>query len=237
MLGSGSTTPPTNGAMAEYLMVRADQCHLLPDDMDDGFGAMIEPLAVALHAVKRSGNVSGKRVLITGGGTIGLLTALSAKAFGAVPVTVSDIVSERRKSALEAGVDLVLDPSQKNLQEQVNEITGDGFDVIFEASGAAPALRQAFDLVKPGGTIVQIGTLITEDIPLPANQVMIKEIQFIGSFRYGNVFDEAIRLVSSGRIDLRTFITGILPLNDFNKAMHLAADKIHALKVQVEIEA
>jgi L-idonate 5-dehydrogenase len=66
---------------------------------------------------------------------------------------------------------------------------------------------------------------------------MIKEIQFIGSFRYGNVFDEAIRLVSSGRIDLRTFITGILPLNDFNKAMHLAADKIHALKVQVEIEA
>jgi L-idonate 5-dehydrogenase len=237
MLGSGSTTPPTNGAMAEYVMVRADQCHILPDEMDDGFGAMIEPLAVALHAVKRSGNVSGKRVLITGGGTIGLLTALSAKAFGAVPVTVSDIVSERRKSALEAGVDLVLDPSQKSLQEQVNEITGDGFDVIFEASGAAPALRQAFNLVRPGGTIVQIGTLITEDIPLPANQVMVKEIQFIGSFRYGNVFDEAIRLVSSGRIDLRPFITGILPLNDFNKAMHLAADKVHALKVQVEIKA
>jgi L-idonate 5-dehydrogenase len=236
MLGSGSTTPPTNGAMAEYVIVRADQCHLLPDEMDDGFGAMIEPLAVALHAVKRSGNVSGKKVLITGGGTIGLLTALSAKAFGAVPVTVSDIVSERRNSALDAGVDVVLDPSQKNLQHEVKEITGDGFDVIFEASGAAPALRQAFDLVKPGGIIVQIGTLITEDIPLPANQVMVKEIQFMGSFRYGNVFDEAIRLVSSGRIDLRPFITGVLPLNNFNKAMELAADKIHALKVQVEIE-
>ena len=235
MLGSGSTNPPTNGAMAEYVIVRADQCHLLPDEMDDGLGAMIEPLAVALHAVKRSGYVSGKRVLITGGGTIGLLTALSAKAFGAIPVVISDLVAERRKSALDAGIDLVLDPSAKNLNEKVNEITDGGFDIIFEASGATPALRQAFDLVKPGGTIVQIGTLTTEDIALPANQVMVKEINFLGSFRYGNVFDEAIRLVASGRIDLRPFITGVLPINDFGQAMHLAADKIHALKVQVEI--
>jgi L-idonate 5-dehydrogenase len=221
--------------MAEFVSVRTDQCHLLPVGMDDGLGAMIEPLAVALHAVKRSGNVSGKRVLVTGGGTIGLLTALTAKAFGGVPVAVSDIVTERRKSALDCGVNIALDPSEKNLDEKVKEITGDGFDVIFEASGARPALRQAFDLVKPGGTIVQIGTLGTEDIPLPANQLMVKEIQFSGSFRYGNVFDEAIRLVESGRIDLRPCITGILPLNDITKAMHLAADKVHALKVQLQL--
>jgi len=235
MLGSGSTNPPTDGAMAEYVSVRADQCHLLPDSMDDGLGAMIEPLAVALHAVKRSGNVSGKRVLVTGGGTIGLLAAITAKAFGAVPVAVSDIVTERRKSAIECGVDIEFDPSEKNLNEKIKEITGDGFDTIFEASGARPALRQAFDLVRPGGTIVQIGTLGTEDIPLPANQLMVKEIQFLGSFRYGNVFDEAIRLVESGRIDLRPFISGILPLNDITSAMHLAADKVHALKVQLQI--
>ena len=75
----------------------------------------------------------------------------------------------------------------------------------------------------------------TEDIPLPANQLMVKEIQLVGSFRNGNVFEEAIRLVASGRIDLRPFITGILPFNDITKAMHLAADKVNALKVQVEI--
>jgi L-idonate 5-dehydrogenase len=235
MLGSGSTNPPTNGAMAEYLSVRADQCHVLPDEMDDGFGAMIEPLAVALHAVKRPATVSGKRVLVTGGGTIGLLTALTAKAFGAVPVAISDIVAERRMAALKCGVDIALDPSDKSMNEKIKELTGDGFDVIFEASGATPALRQAFDLVRPGGTIVQIGTLHPQDIPLPANQVMVKEIQFLGSFRYGNVFDEAIRLVTSGRIDLHPFITGILPLNDVAKAMHLAADKINALKVQLEL--
>jgi len=235
MLGSGSTNPPTNGAMAEYVTVRADQCHLLPDSIDDGIGTMIEPLAVALHAVKRSGNISGKKILVTGGGTIGLLTALTAKTFGAVPVIVSDIVAERRKSALDLGVDFVLNPSEKNINETVKELTGDGFDIIFEASGARPALRQAFNLVRPGGTIVQIGTIGTEDIPLPANDVMVKEIQFIGSFRYGNVFDEAIRLVESGRLNLKSFITGVLQLNDITKAMHLAADKLHSLKVQVEL--
>lgn len=235
MLGSGSTTPPTNGAMAEFVTVRADQCHLLPDAMDDGIGAMMEPLAVALHAVKRSGVVAGKKILVTGGGTIGLLTAVTAKAFGAVPVVVSDIIKERRDTATGLGIDATLNPSDTQLQHQVKELTGNGFDVIFEASGAKPALRQAFDLVKPGGTIVQIGTLGTEDIGLPANQVMVKEINFIGSFRYGNIFDEAISLVASKRISLDPFITGVLPLAEVTKAMQLASDKMHALKVQLTI--
>ncbi len=235
MLGSGSTNPPTNGAMAEYVMVRADQCHMLPDDMDDGLGAMIEPLSVALHAVKRVSTVAGQCVLITGGGTIGLLTALTAKAFGAVPVVISDIVHERRTFALSCGIDLTLDPSDIKLSHRVKEIIGDGFDVIFEASGAKSALRQAFDLVRPGGTIVQIGTLGTEDIPLPANMVMVKEIQFIGSFRYGNVFDEAIKLVESKRIDLNPFITDLFPLSQATQAMRIAADKVRSLKVQLEV--
>ena len=78
MLGSASTTPPTDGAFAESVTVRADQCHLLPPQVDDSLGAMIEPAAVALHALKRAGTVSGKRVLILGGGPIGLLVMLTA---------------------------------------------------------------------------------------------------------------------------------------------------------------
>jgi L-idonate 5-dehydrogenase len=133
MLGSASTTPPTDGALAEYVTVRADQCHLLPADMDDGVGAMMEPLSVALHAVKRAGSVSGKRVLVTGGGTIGLLAAMTARAFGAIPVAVSDIVAARRKKAFELGVDAVLDPAAHDLQQRVRELTGLGFDTVFEA--------------------------------------------------------------------------------------------------------
>jgi L-idonate 5-dehydrogenase len=234
MLGSASTTPPTDGALAEFVTVRADQCHLLPDDMDDGIGAMMEPLSVALHAVKRAGTVSGKRVLVTGGGTIGLLVAMTARAFGAVPVAVSDIVATRRDKAIELGVDVALDPTAHDLHHQVQELTGLGFDMVFEASGAPPALRGAFDLVRPGGTIVQIGTVGTADIPIPVNQLMVREINFRGSMRYGDTFDEAIRLVAAGRIQVSSLINNVFALEDSVKALHLAADKSAALKVQIQ---
>ena len=136
MLGSASTTPPTDGALAEFVTVRADQCHVLPAEMDDGIGAMMEPLSVALHALKRAGTVSGKGVLVLGGGTIGLLVAISARAFGAVPVAVSDPVAARRQKAVELGVDVALDPAAPDFQDKVRELTGEGFDMIFEASGA-----------------------------------------------------------------------------------------------------
>lgn len=235
MLGSASTKPPTDGAMAEYLCVRADQCHGLPAGLDDGLGAMMEPLAVALHAVKRAGGVAGRRVLVTGGGTIGLLVAITARAYGATPVAVTDVVAARRAKAIAVGADAALDPTAPDLREQVGALTGEGFDVILEASGARVALRQAFDLVRPGGTIVQIGTLGTEDVPLPANQIMVREINFVGSMRYGNVFDEAIRLVATGRIDLRPFISDVLPIADCRLAMELAGDKNNALKVQLRL--
>ena len=235
MLGSASTTPPTDGAFAEFVTVRADQCHLLPDHVDDSIGAMIEPLAVAYHAVKRAGAVSGKRVLVTGAGTIGLLVAMVARAFGAVPVTVSDIVAMRRAKAMDLGADAALDPISPDLPGQVRELTGEGFDFVFEASGSPIALRGAFDLVRPGGTIIQIGTLGTADIPLPANLVMNREISFIGSMRYGNVFDEAIRLVAAGRIDLRPLVNGIFALEASVKAFQFAGDKTQSLKVQVQL--
>jgi L-idonate 5-dehydrogenase len=235
MLGSASTKPPTDGVFAEFVAVHADQCHLAPPNLDDGLGAMIEPFAVALHAVKRAGTVSGKSVLVVGGGPIGLLVALTARAFGALPVAVSDVAAGRRKNALTLGADAALEPTSNSLTQHVRELTGDGFEVVFEASGAPRALRQAFDLVRPGATIVQIGTLGTDDVPLPANQVMVREIQFLGTFRYANVFDEAIRLASSGRVNLQPLITRVMQLEDINEAMALVASKENALKVQVQM--
>lgn len=236
-IGSASTTPPTDGAFAEFVAVRADQCHVLPAEVDDGIGAMIEPFAVALHAVKRAGMVSGKRVLVTGAGTIGMLVATAVRTFGATPVAVSDIFEGRRTKAVELGADVALDPAAEDLQERVRELTGDGFDVIFEASGSPVALRGTFDLVRRGGTIVQIGTLGTSDISVPLNQVMVKEINFIGSMRYGNVFDEAIRLVASGRAKLQPFISSVFSLDESANALRLAGDKSQSLKIQIQLES
>ena len=235
MLGSASTKPPTDGAMAQYVTVRADQCHVLPAAMDDGVGAMMEPLAVALHAVQRAGAVSGKTALVTGGGQIGLLALLVARAFGATPVALSDVVAARRQVARDMGAEAVLDPTAPNLAEQVQALTGDGFDVVIEASGAPPALRQAFDLVRPGGVIVQVGSPGKADVPLPANQLMIREIQYRGSFRYTNVYDEAIRLVTAGRVKVQPLISRVFPLAEVGAAMAQAFDKDRVIKVQLAI--
>jgi L-idonate 5-dehydrogenase len=235
MLGSASTTPPTNGALADFVVVRADQCHALPGAIDDSLGAMMEPFAVALQAVKRAGVISGRRVLVTGAGTIGQLVAITARAFGAVPVAISDIVAARRENAVALGADCALDPLQPELTARVSELTGDGFDVIFEASGSPRALRSAFDLVRPSGTIVQIGTLGTEDIAIPANLLMNREINFVGSMRYGNVFDEAIRLAATGRVDLRPLISGVFALERSTEAFEQAADKSQSFKIQIEL--
>jgi len=205
MLGSASTTPPTDGAFAEFVAVRADQCHRLPDALDDALGAMMEPFAVALHAVHRAGSVAGRRVLVTGAGTIGLLVAMTARAFGAVPVAVTDVSAERRRLAAELAADIAFDPAAP-------DASCEDYDVVFEASGARAALRQAFDLVRPGGTIVQIG-----------------------SFRYGDVFGEAIALAASGRVQPRPLVTAVLPLSQAGQAMALAGDKAQALKVQMTL--
>ena len=117
----------------------------------------------------------------------------------------------------------------------MRELTGDGFDVIFEASGAPPALRQAFDLVRPGGTIVQIGTIGSEDVGLPANHLMVNETQFIGSFRYGDVFGEAIRLVEAGRIHLAPLLSEVFSLVELPRAMQRSFAKDDVIKVQLQI--
>lgn len=235
MLGSASTTPPTDGAFADFVAVRADQCHVLPPQIDDGLGALLEPLSVALHAIRRSGTVSGRKVLVQGGGPIGLLVALTAQAYGANSVVVSEPLAARRDVALRLGADAVLDGAAAAAGGQAREITSEGFDLVFEASGARSALRQAFGFARPGGTIVQIGTIGTEDVPLPANEVMARELNYVGSFRYGNVFEEAIRLVASRRIDLQPFISDVFPLGQARQAIERALAKDGVLKVQLRM--
>lgn len=235
MLGSASTRPPTNGAFSEYLLIGAEQCFLLPPGMDDGLGAMMEPFAVALHALKRAGSVAGKHVLVTGGGPIGLLMAITARAFGAATVALSDPVPERRQVALKVGADQTLDPTDTAFKEQLAALVGDGFEVVFEASGSPAALRQALDSTRRGATLVQIGVFSAPEFPLPVNQLMVREIQFLGSFRYGNVWEEGIRLLAAGRVNLQPLISRVFPLRQAPEALALACAKSGVIKVQLDM--
>jgi L-idonate 5-dehydrogenase len=229
MLGSASTKPPTNGAFSEYLLIAAEQCFPIPEHMDDGLAAMMEPFAVALHALRRAGTVAGKQVLVTGGGPIGLLTVIAARACGATTIALSDPVAERRQMALAVGADCVINPVE-------GTPTGDGFDFLFEASGAPPALKQAFELVRRGGTLVQIGVFSAPEIALPVNQLLVRELNFVGSFRYGNVWEEAIRFVASGRVNLQPLISRVFPLRQATEALTLAGAKTGVVKVQLDLK-
>lgn len=231
--GSASCDPHLDGGFAEYVAAPAANCHPLDDGIGWGEAALVEPLSVALHAVNRSGGVAGKSVLITGGGPIGQLLAISARAFGAALVVVSDPAGFARTEALALGADAALDPMQADFEAEANELSHGGFDVMFEAAGSAPALVQGLGLLRRGATLVQVGTLSGE-VTLPFNDIMARELTVAGSFRFANVFGMALQLMATGRIATQGVISAVYPLSDLPAAMDRALAKTDVIKVQVE---
>lgn len=231
-IGTAATIPHIPGGLAESVTIPATNCYLIPDDLSWGEGACLEPLAVAVHAVLRPARIAGAKVLVSGGGAIGQFVALAARAFGAGFVAVSDLQESRRDFAVEHGADLGLDPTQQEEMEAANRQTG-GFDTILEASGAGPAVRSNLKIVKKGGTIVQVGS-INGDIELPANLIMSKELSFLGSFRYGDIYPIAMNLLTTRRVDVRPLISRTFPIAEVTRAFELASQRSDTIKVQVE---
>ena len=230
--GSAGTKSPTDGLFSEYIAIAAGNCYPLPDHLSYAEAALVEPLSVAVHAVKRAGMIYGSSVLITGGGTIGQLILLAARAFGAGKIALSEMVEPRRHTALSNGADLTLDPADETMAEQAMAFAKVGFDVVVEASGAPAALRQAYELVRIGGTIVQVGTMPAE-VSLPVNLVLMKELTITGSFRFANVFQTALNLAASDRLNLRPLITHTFPMSQFDRAIQAACARGQAIKVQL----
>lgn len=231
-LGSASCDPHLDGGFAEYVAVPARNCHILPAQVTWGAAALIEPLSVCLHALGRAGGLAGRAVLVTGGGTIGQLTALLARAAGAAPVILSDPDSFARETALRIGADATLDPQRPDFAEAVEAAAPDGIAVAFEASGAPAALAQAIALVERGGTIVQIGTLPPE-VALPANDIMARELTLAGSFRFAAAFAPVLRLLQSGRLDVTPVISHVAPLAETGVAMAAAVARAGVIKAQL----
>jgi L-idonate 5-dehydrogenase len=233
-LGSASTEPHMDGVFCEYFISPSRNCYPVPDNMDYSEAAMIEPLSVAMHVAKRAGITEGSSVLVIGGGAIGQLVLLVARAFGAGKVALSEIVKERRDLAIAQGVDSALDPTDPLMNEQAMDFSDGGFDVIVEASGAPSAVKQTIELIQRGGTIVLVG-LSPEEVSLPVSHITTKELQIQGSYRFAKMFDDAINLVSSGQIDLKPLITNILSYGELKEAIQLAGSRGSVIKVQVEI--
>ena len=229
--------PPYHGAFAEYASASEENVYPMPDIMSYEEGAMIEPLAVGMMAAKRGVISVYDTVAILGSGPIGLMCLQSAKAHGALDVYVTDIIDYRLDYAERLGAKAVINVERENLVRRIMELTHDeGVDVVIEAAGSVSALQQAFDIVKPGGRIVLVGIFPSMEFQVPLGNVLTKELDVRGVWRYVNVFPAAIKAVSDGKIDVRSLITHRFPLDDILEGFETQIKKIgNPVKIQISI--
>jgi L-idonate 5-dehydrogenase len=231
-LGSASVFPHMQGMFCEYFVMPERQCVPVSADVSLEEIAMSEPLSVALHSATRAGNLLGKRVLVTGSGTIGCMMVLAARLGGAAHIAITDVVDHPLDVARQVGADQVvrsdLMPAGARLADVVDEP-----DVAFEVSGAVSALASALETVRRGGVVVQVGTLPPEGVTLAANQIMARELDVRGSFRFGNVFETAVQVIAGGRVNVKPVLSGTHPLAEAAAAITLARDKTRSMKVQL----
>jgi L-idonate 5-dehydrogenase len=232
--GSAMRNPHVQGAFRREIVIETAQAFRLADSLSDREGAMAEPLAVTLHAVRRAGPLLGKNVLVTGCGPIGALVVIAARHAGASNIVVTDIGDFTLRSAMKVGADQAINVAQEP-QGLAPFTTDKGqFDVLFEASGNERALRGAFDALRPRGIIVQVG--IGGEMTLPINTIVAKEFDLRGTFRFHEEFGIAVDLLNKGLVDVKPLISATVPFRDAGRAFALAADRSQAMKVLLDFE-
>jgi L-iditol 2-dehydrogenase len=228
-------TPPVDGAWAEYVTIRSDFLFKLPESMSYEEGALLEPLSVGFHAMKRGKVTSADRVFVSGLGPIGLLAVQAAKMFGVSEIYASDVVPFRRELGIEMGVTAVIDPVNENVNERIAELTGGkGVTVVIESSGNQRAVADTVKVVNRGGRIVFVGMPAVNEIPLDINQIIDGEIDVYGIFRYANTYPAAIQALSSSRVDIEKVITHKYALSDIKEAVEMArTQKDTSIKIMI----
>lgn len=228
--GSAMPFPHIQGAFREVLVADASQC-VRAEGLSPAEAAMAEPLAVALHATGRAGGMLGKRVLVTGCGPIGVLAILAARRAGAAEIVAVDLSDFTLALAKRAGADVVV-----NTATAPDGLAGYGadkgyFDVLYECSGAAPALSAGIAAMRPRGVILQLG--LGGDMALPMMAITAKELELRGSFRFHAEFAVGVGLMQKGLIDVKPLITHSVPLARAEEAFQVASDRSRAMKAQI----
>lgn len=214
------------GAAAEYVAVPAKNAFVVKEQIGAGVAALIEPLACAVHAMETAGELRDRRVLVLGGGTMGMLIALASVRHGANDLTLADPVPNKRSIARSVGLANAVAPAA---------LDGEKFDVVFEAAGAVPALKQALALVDKTGTLVQVG-VHDEDFTIPINPFKIyeHEITIVGSNSLADRFGAAVDLMPDLKDEAAKLIGQPFAVWDFAAAVEsMAAGR--AIKTQLAL--
>ena len=220
------STPPNDGTLCDYISIRSDMLHPMPDGMSFELGALVEPTAVAVHANLRAGKIQGESMAIIGAGTIGLLTLMAFKAMGGGKAIVVDINSDRLNTAKQLGADEVINPLSDEIPE--NYV---GF--VIDTAAAADTSDQVFRLIDKGGRIVQVG-FPKNRVAVDGFQLITNEIDYVGSYIYANNYPMAIHYLATGEINGKALITHTYNFDNVVEAFSYAADNPNeVIKVMV----
>jgi len=223
----------SHGAYAEFVRIGASSAHRLPDNVNFQEGAMIEPLAVGLHAVDKAQMPRGATVLVIGAGPVGLSVMLWAKFLGARHVIVSDRAPVRAKMAARFGATDAVDPS-KPLIPQVEAIAGRAPEYIFECVGAPGLLNEVMMMAPRNCKIIVAGVCQQMDMILPLMGV-VKELtlQFVLAYRPAD-FDYVIDMIASDRVDVQHMITDVVKLDELPTAFDALRKPVNQCKVMLQ---
>lgn len=221
-----------DGAYRQFFVVRPEWLHRLPDSIDDLTASFIEPFTCGYYAVQKAGGTDASQtVLISGGGTIGLMSAAAAIGSGA-RVIVVDPIAHRRDAALRLGAEIALDPSEPGLVDRViQETDGHGADLVVEASGHDRSLGVVFDLVREEGRVAMVGINIGRPVESHLGNIQMRNLTVVGCIGSPGVWPAAIRFLERTHIDLSPIRTHTLPLGDGLSALDLGHRPEACIKV------
>lgn len=213
-----------DGAMANYITVQEPYVYKLPDTLSYDAGALIEPLSVATHGVRRADIKLGDKVLVIGGGAIGILIAALCRKNGAAEVVVSDFSDARLDMAMKMGATRVINPGKEDLYQAVNEIAGGkGMDKSFECVGMEATFVQAMMTLRKNGLATIIGIFENPDIRIPATRFITHEIKVQGA--QGYCWDFPIAIAMANEIKIEQLVTHTFPLNKLQQALETSLDR------------
>jgi D-xylulose reductase len=229
-------TPPIHGVLRPTVVHPAAFTFKLPDTVSYAEGAMVEPLAVGMHAANKAGIKPGDVAVVIGAGPIGMVTALAALAGGCSQIIMTDVQQPKLDLAARLGPITSLNVAKENLVETVMGMTeGWGADIVFEASGNAKAAASVFESLCPGGRVVYIG-MPAEPLAYDVVAAQVKEARVEHVFRYAHVYPKALALMGSGRLNVKPLITNTFVFEESIQAFDFAAHMPPtSVKVQITV--
>ena len=228
----------TTGVASEYFAVDAKKVTLLPDTMSFDEGAMIEPLAVAVHAVRKFGDMQGKKVAVLGAGPIGILVAQAAKGMGAESVLITDISDVRLAKAEECGIDFCVNTKNADFGDALLESFGpDKADVIYDCAGNNTTMGQAIKYARKGSTIILVAVfagMATVDLAVLNDH----ELDLNTTMMYRNEdYIDAIELVRAGKVRLQPLVSKHFAFRDYADAYrYIDANRETTMKVIINVQ-